>query len=165
MVGQLLITVVLDLITDTFNNMSLNIAIDIKNPRNIKLNDITNIPGYYLYIYDKTPKEIFSSNGASNGASNALITDMVSKLNLAKGSLFEIDSNFLTTVINTKNEFIYRFSSFPGPLFDIQDEVFYDALKYFIELLVISSSSSIKITNSNIVGIPIISLENMSFTS
>ena len=159
MSSRVLITVVLDTINDEFNNTSLNVAIDLKDPRGIDLAKITNTPGYYLYIYDKTPKQIFSFNSASD----SLITDIVSKINLAKGTMFDIDTNFLTRTINTKNEFIYKFINYPGPLFDIQDDVFLDALTYFIELLIISSSNSIKITNTNISGTPILSLNNMIF--
>ena len=78
--------------------------------------------------------------------------------------MFEIDDNFITRTINTKNEFIYKFVNYPGPLFDIQDDVFIDALQYFIELLIISSSNNI-IINTNISGTPILSLDNMSFNT
>jgi hypothetical protein len=160
MTGRVLITIVLDTINDSYNNTSLNISLDLKDIRGIDLTKITNTPGYYLYIYDKTPKQIFSYNSSSS----SLISDIVSKINLAKGTMFEIDTNFITRTINTKNEFIYRFVNFPGPLYNIDDEVFYDALVYFMELLVISSSDNIKITNTNISGTPILSLNNMNFT-
>ena len=73
MSSRVLITVILNTNTDDSNNTSLNVSVDLKDPRSIDISKITNTPGYYLYIFDKTPKQIFSFNSASN----TLISDIL----------------------------------------------------------------------------------------
>lgn len=95
--------------------------------------------GYYVCIYDST---------SSNTFSNLILNDIITKMLLASGTIFDINPNFQTISKDNVRYNVYKFISYPNTTLNIDDDVFKTSLQYYIELLILSSSKNLKFTNS-----------------
>lgn len=99
--------------------------------------------GYHICIYDSTTENVFS-----NFTLNNLSNDIITKMLLALGTIFDINPNFQTISKGSVNYNVYKFISYPNTTLNVDFDVFKISLKYFIELLILSSSKNIKFSNS-----------------
>lgn len=128
------------------NNNTNNISIKItenNDTDSLKLDTTVLSNGYYLCIYDSTKNNVFS-----NFILNNIINDIITKMLLSLGTIFDINPNFQTILKDTIRYNIYKFVNYPNTTLNIDDDVFKTSLQYYIELLILSSSKNIKFTNS-----------------
>ena len=104
---------------------------------NIKTNNIS------VTVNDSTEFNVFS-----NFILNIIISDIIKKMLLASGTIFDINPNFQTILKGNAKHNVYEFISYPKNTIDIDDDVFKTSLQYYIELLILSSSKNLKFTNS-----------------
>jgi hypothetical protein len=98
---------------------------------------------YYMCIYDSKDTYVFS-----NFILNIIINDIITKMLLATGTIFDINPNFQTILKDNKKYNFYKFISYPNTTLNIDDDIFITSLQYYIELLILSSSKNLKFTNS-----------------
>lgn len=120
------------------NNISVTVS-----DNSLNLNTTTLSNGYYICIYDSTEFNVFS-----NFILNIIISDIIKKMLLASGTIFDINPNFQTILKGNAKHNVYEFISYPKNTIDIDDDVFKTSLQYYIELLILSSSKNLKFTNS-----------------
>lgn len=125
------------------NIQSNNISV-IVNENSLNLNTSILPNGYYICVYDNTTTNVFS-----NFILNVIINDIIVKMLLASGTIFDINPNFQTILKDNNIKYnVYKFISYPNTTLNIDDEVFKSSLQYYIELLILSSSKNLKFTNS-----------------
>jgi hypothetical protein len=120
------------------NNISVTV-----NTNSLGLDTTILANGYYMCIYDSTDTYVFS-----NFILNIIINDIITKMLLATGTIFDINPNFQTILKDNKKYNFYKFISYPNTTLNIDDDIFITSLQYYIELLILSSSKNLKFTNS-----------------
>ena len=124
-------------------NINTNNILVTVSDNSLNLNTTTLSNGYYICIYDSTEINLFS-----NYSLNIIISDIIKKMLLASGTIFDINPNFQTILKGNTKHNVYEFISYPKNTIDIDDDVFKTSLQYYIELLILSSSKNLKFTNS-----------------
>jgi hypothetical protein len=115
------------------NNISVSV-----NDNSLNLNTTILSNAYYICIYDSSTTNI----------SSVIINDLITKMSLASGTIFDINPNFQTILKDNVKYNVYKFISYPNTTLDVIDDVFITSLQYYIELLILSSSKNLKFTNS-----------------